>query len=79
MKRPFIIIALLLVVLVLVYALYRYINTSEYNPNPKYTIGQPLDSLRDVVIITSTLCSFLFAFSALQKSLNISIYADFAP
>ncbi len=48
MKRPVIIVSLLLVVLLLVYALYRYINTSEYNPNPKYTIGQPLDSLNGV-------------------------------
>ena len=35
--------------------------------------------LRKVVKISSTLCSLLFAFSALQKSLNIIIFADFAP
>ncbi len=27
-----------------------YLNKSSYNPNPKYTLGQPLDSLNGVIV-----------------------------
>jgi len=32
------------------YGLYRYINSSDINPNPRYTLDQPLDSLNGVVV-----------------------------
>ncbi len=34
----------------LLYGVYRYAFHSDFNPNPKYQIGQPLDSLNGVVV-----------------------------
>ncbi len=36
--------------LMVVYLIYRYVSRSSFNPNEKFTIGQPIDSFNGVVV-----------------------------
>lgn len=50
MRRIKVIVITLGILLVAGYVVFRYINKSDFNPNPKYTLGQPLDSFNGVIV-----------------------------
>ncbi len=50
MKKRTTIIAAVALALLAGWVLFRYVNRSAFNPNSKYTIGQPLDSLNGVKV-----------------------------
>ncbi len=50
MTKRNIIIIVLVCVLIGLYTTFKLLSRSNFNPNPKYTIGQPLDSLNGVLV-----------------------------
>jgi surface antigen len=50
MKRAKILLVSLAILAVAGYIAFRYVNKSNFNPNPKYTLDQPLDSLNGVIV-----------------------------
>ena len=44
------ILAAVLIIVIGGYLVYRFVSRSSFNPNAKYAIGQPLDSLNGVIV-----------------------------